>query len=81
MPQIYTELTGSLGMFILFCRPISIIDSRLYPGVDVPIICPPMAGATGGRLAAEVTRASGFGFIGVGSPYTFRGDSGHSFAS
>ncbi|KIJ55720.1 hypothetical protein M422DRAFT_24261 [Sphaerobolus stellatus SS14] len=35
-------------------------------GVGVPIIVPPMAGATGGKIAAEVASAGGYGFIGVG---------------
>lgn len=34
--------------------------------LDTPIIVPPMAGAAGGKLAAEVTLAGGFGFVGVG---------------
>lgn len=31
-----------------------------------PIICPPMAGASGGRLAVAVSRMGGMGFIGAG---------------
>lgn len=34
--------------------------------LDVPIVCAPMAGAAGGRLAAAVSAAGGLGMIGVG---------------
>lgn len=36
-------------------------------GVTTPVVSAPMAYAAGGALAAEVSRAGGFGFIGVGS--------------
>lgn len=33
--------------------------------LDVPVVCAPMAGVAGGRLAAAVSRAGGLGMIGV----------------
>ncbi|MGL4288261.1 MAG: NAD(P)H-dependent flavin oxidoreductase [Phreatobacter sp.] len=35
-------------------------------GLDVPVLLAPMAGVSGGALAAAVTNAGGFGFIGGG---------------
>ncbi len=42
------------------------IETRLTKafGIDAPVLCAPMALATGGRLAAAVTRAGGLGLIG-----------------
>ena len=42
------------------------IETRLTRrfGIDAPVLCAPMALATGGRLAAAVTRAGGLGLIG-----------------
>ncbi|MDF1715510.1 MAG: nitronate monooxygenase [Antarcticimicrobium sp.] len=44
------------------------IETRLTKrfGIDAPVLCAPMALATGGRLAAAVTRAGGLGLIGGG---------------
>ncbi|KAK4047675.1 hypothetical protein OIO90_006104 [Microbotryomycetes sp. JL221] len=44
------------------------LRTRLTELVDcrVPLVCAPMAGAAGGELAANVTRAGGFGFIAAG---------------
>ncbi|MGH3159383.1 MAG: NAD(P)H-dependent flavin oxidoreductase [Streptosporangiaceae bacterium] len=39
-------------------------------GVDVPIVGAPMAGVSGGRLAAAVTAGGGLGMIGVGNSTT-----------
>ena len=36
-------------------------------GLDVPVVCAPMAGAAGGELAAAVCRAGGLGMIGAGA--------------
>ncbi|MHA3683581.1 NAD(P)H-dependent flavin oxidoreductase [Leucobacter sp. HY1908] len=36
-------------------------------GLTAPIVCAPMGGAAGGRLAAAVSRAGGLGMIGMGS--------------
>jgi nitronate monooxygenase len=36
-------------------------------GLDVPIVCAPMAGVGGGRLAAAVSAAGGLGMFGIGS--------------
>lgn len=36
-------------------------------GLTVPIVCAPMGGAAGGRLAAAVSNAGGLGMIGMGS--------------
>lgn len=38
----------------------------LLPSIRVPIVSGPMGGAAGGSLAAQVTKAGGFGFIGGG---------------
>jgi nitronate monooxygenase len=35
-------------------------------GVTLPVVCAPMAGVAGGRLAAAVSEAGGLGMIGVG---------------
>jgi len=35
-------------------------------GIDHPVLCAPMGGVTGGRLAAAVSRAGGLGLIGGG---------------
>lgn len=34
-------------------------------GCSLPLVCPPMAGVAGGRLAAAVHNAGGFGYIGA----------------
>ncbi|MCE5287721.1 MAG: nitronate monooxygenase [Nocardiaceae bacterium] len=36
-------------------------------GLKYPVVCAPMGGVAGGRLAAAVTRAGGLGMIGMGS--------------
>ncbi len=36
-------------------------------GLSTPIVCAPMGGVAGGRLAAAVSRAGGLGMIGMGS--------------
>src|SRR5215831_1412347 len=36
-------------------------------GLDVPVVCAPMAGAAGGELAAAVSRGGGLGMIGAGA--------------
>lgn len=38
----------------------------LFPHIQIPLISPPMAGVSGGQLAASVSNAGGLGFIGVG---------------
>ena len=43
----------------------TVLTERL--GVQVPIVCAPMAGAAAGRLAAAVSAAGGLGMIGAGS--------------
>ena len=42
------------------------LDTRLreFFGIQYPILLAPMAGISGGRLAAAVTTAGGLGFIG-----------------
>ncbi|GAW10001.1 2-nitropropane dioxygenase [Lentinula edodes] len=35
-------------------------------GIQTPLVAPPMAGASGGALAAQVTNGGGFGFISAG---------------
>lgn len=39
-------------------------------GVRWPVVCAPMAGPGGGRLAAAVSAAGGFGMVGVGAAMT-----------
>src|SRR6266496_6596483 len=39
-------------------------------GLDVPVVCAPMAGAAAGELAAAVCRGGGLGMIGVGGAAT-----------
>lgn len=39
-------------------------------GLSVPVVCAPMFGVGGGRLAAAVSRAGGLGMLGVGSTTT-----------
>ena len=39
---------------------------NILPSLRIPIVSGPMGGAAGGKLAAEVSRAGGFGFIGGG---------------
>ena len=36
-------------------------------GLDVPVVCAPMAGAAAGELAAAVCRGGGLGMIGAGA--------------
>ncbi|EJD07540.1 2-nitropropane dioxygenase [Fomitiporia mediterranea MF3/22] len=38
----------------------------LLLNIKTPVLCAPMAGASGGALAAQVSLAGGFGFIGAG---------------
>jgi hypothetical protein len=38
----------------------------LNPGIRTPIVLAPMAGASGGALAGEVSLAGGFGFLAPG---------------
>lgn len=39
-------------------------------GLDVPVVCAPMAGAAAGELAAAVCRGGGLGMVGAGSAAT-----------
>jgi nitronate monooxygenase len=39
-------------------------------GLDVPVVCAPMAGAAGGELAAAVCRGGGLGMVGAGGTAT-----------
>jgi nitronate monooxygenase len=39
-------------------------------GLDVPVVCAPMAGAAGGELAAAVCRGGGLGMVGTGNAAT-----------
>jgi nitronate monooxygenase len=39
-------------------------------GLDVPVVCAPMAGAASGELAAAVCRGGGLGMVGIGSAAT-----------
>jgi nitronate monooxygenase len=39
-------------------------------GLDLPVVCAPMAGVSDGELAAAVSRAGGLGMIGVGGAAT-----------
>ena len=39
-------------------------------GLEVPVVCAPMAGAAAGELAAAVCRGGGLGMIGVGGAAT-----------
>jgi len=43
-------------------------------GIPYPVICAPMAFATGGRLAAAVSRAGGLGIVAGGFAGTLRGE-------
>jgi nitronate monooxygenase len=43
-------------------------------GIQYPIVCAPMALVTGGRLAAAVSRAGGFGIVGGGYAGTLGGE-------
>jgi nitronate monooxygenase len=40
--------------------------NAILPSLRVPIFCGPMSGAAGGKLAGEVSKAGGLGFIGGG---------------
>jgi NAD(P)H-dependent flavin oxidoreductase YrpB (nitropropane dioxygenase family) len=40
-------------------------------GCRVPILAAPMAGVSGGKLAAAVARAGGLGFIAAGERHSF----------
>ena len=40
--------------------------TALLPGLRAPIVLAPLAGASGGRLAASVSRAGGLGFLAAG---------------
>ncbi len=40
--------------------------NHLFPSLRAPIVSAPMAGAAGGKLAGEVFKAGGLGFIGGG---------------
>ncbi|GHJ84939.1 hypothetical protein NliqN6_1341 [Naganishia liquefaciens] len=40
--------------------------NAILPSLRVPIVCGPMSGAAGGKLAAHVSKAGGLGFIGGG---------------
>ncbi|PWN47407.1 2-nitropropane dioxygenase [Violaceomyces palustris] len=39
---------------------------RLHPSMRYPIVCGPMANASGGRLSSRVSRSGGLGFVGGG---------------
>lgn len=60
-----TPITRILGILQLFVLQNHIRDS-IPLGVKVPIIAAPMAGASGGLLAAQVTAGGGFGFLTAG---------------
>jgi nitronate monooxygenase len=54
---------------ILFTSTVTAMKNALtslFPWVDLPLISPPMANVSGGRLAARVSRAGALGFIGIG---------------
>jgi nitronate monooxygenase len=42
------------------------LTRQIYQGIQTPIIAAPMAGASGGALAAAVTLGGGFGFLAAG---------------
>jgi len=61
--SINTSLTRLLGEVALPCS-----DWYANPssGINTPVVAAPMAGASGGALAATVTAAGAFGFLAAG---------------
>lgn len=47
------------------CHPLLLVPSSslLLSGLSVPLVVPPMLGASGGKLAGAVSRAGGLGFV------------------
>lgn len=41
-----------------------------FAGIPTPIVAAPMAGASGGALAAQTSAAGAFGFVGAGKDTT-----------
>ena len=65
MSTLQTDITRLLGMITIHCAGESVRRSSTTPlsGIQTPIVLAPMAGASGGALASEVSLAGGFGFL------------------
>jgi len=57
---------------VLFILSVRSVQSEMSVGIPTPVVAAPMAGASGGALAAQTSAAGAFGFVGAG------GDSLHS---
>ena len=62
LPKIRTRISALLGG----PSRLALMLTQHPSGVRLPILSAPMAGASGGALAAAVTSGGGFGFIGAG---------------
>jgi hypothetical protein len=64
MSTLQTDLTRLLGMKKQFIVRVNLsVAQAPLSGIQTPIVLAPMAGASGGALASEVSLAGGFGFL------------------
>lgn len=64
MSTLHTDITRLLGMKkTIYCPGESVRAQAPLSGIQTPIVLAPMAGASGGALASEVSLAGGFGFL------------------
>ena len=67
MGTIQTDITRLLGTTTGFCAVnVPVCAQAPLSGIQTPIVLAPMAGASGGALASEVSLAGGFGFLAPG---------------
>lgn len=60
-----TPFTKLFGMYYTQDRPRSPTHCALI-GIQIPLLVPPMAGVSGGALAAAASNEGGFGYIAAG---------------
>jgi len=61
-----SKLNSLLGELAVCLRLMYANTMYIRKGIKIPIISAPMAGASGGALAAAVTLSGGFGFLAAG---------------
>lgn len=61
----YAHNSSTRHVTLLACITQHVHD--VPPGVKLPIVAAPMAGASGGLLAAQVSAAGAFGFLAAGT--------------
>jgi len=65
-----TPFTKLFGMYYTQDRPRSTTHRALLE-IQIPLLVPPMAGVSGGALAAAASNEGGFGYIAAGSSLIF----------